>query len=446
MCAVLAAGVVLAGCGGSGMRSGVPDAYVPNYVTPTPAPVGAIPTGVITHVIIIVQENRTTDNMFNGFPGADTVTSGPAKRHGTITLQPILLEAPGDLDHSPLGFGIDYDNGQNDGWLEEGWSSLLPADAPYGYVPPSEVQPDWTIAQDYVFADRMFQTNQGPSWPAHLFLISGTSAPSSGSTLLASENPVIPGSPDEVGGCDSPPGSIVELMNQNGVNSTTQFPCFDHQTLMDLLDAHGLTWRYYEPQIGGYWDGPDAISHLRNSPTDWANVVVPETTILSDIQNGDLANVSWVIPNGANSDHAGALSNSGPSWVASIINTVGASPYWSSTAVFVTWDDWGGWYDHVVPLLYGPNELSYRVPLIVASPWAKHGYVSHVQHEFGSILHFVEQDFGLGTLGYTDARADDLSDCFDFSQTPSAFRAIPAPLPARYFITSHIPFSPPDDE
>jgi phospholipase C len=443
--AAVIASIATGGCGSGGATPAV-NATPFNHV-PQPSPSQTpFPAGKIEHVIIIVQENRSTDNMFNGFPGADTVTSGMDKHGNVIPLQPIPLEAPGDLDHSQLGFTIDYDNGQDDGWTEEGWSAQLPADAPYAYVPQAEVAPYWQMAEQYVLADRMFQTNEGPSWPAHQFIIAGTSAPSESSPLLAAENPVDPGVGGTIGGCDSPAGSIVELINQQDQDAGTVFPCFDHQTLMDLLDANGITWKYYEPQIGGYWDGPDAIAHIRDNPADWGRVVVPETTILSDIASGNLPQVSWVIPNGANSDHSGSLRSSGPSWVASIVNSVGSSPYWNSTAVFVTWDDWGGWYDHVVPPIYGPYELSFRVPLIVASPYAKHGYVSHVQHEFGSILHFVEENWNLGSLGFTDARSDDLSDCFDFSQTPAAFRRISAPLSTTFFMRTKEPFVPPDDQ
>jgi len=134
------------------------------------------------------------------------------------------------------------------------------------------------------------------------------------------------------------------------------------------------------------------------------------------------------VPANVNSDHSGSGSKSGPSYVASIVNAVGTSQFWNSTAIFVVWDDWGGWFDSVPPPQLDRMGLSFRVPLLVVSPWARHGYVSHVQHEFGSILHFTESNFGLGSLGQTDARADDLSDCFDYSQTPPPFKPIDAPF------------------
>jgi phospholipase C len=143
------------------------------------------------------------------------------------------------------------------------------------------------------------------------------------------------------------------------------------------------------------------------------------------------------MPTAVESDHSSVSNGSGPSWVASIVNAVGQSQYWNSTAIFVTWDDWGGWYDHVAPQIFNQYELGFRVPLIVISPYAKKAYVSHVQHEFGSILHYTEEQFGLNSIGYTDARADDLSDCFDYTQTPTPFKAIPAKYPASYFL--HLP-------
>jgi phospholipase C len=211
------------------------------------------------------------------------------------------------------------------------------------------------------------------------------------------------------------------------------YPCFDHPTLADLLDQHGVSWKYYEAFTGpGLWNGFDAISHIRQG-SDWANVVSPNTKIFTDITNGQLPAVSWVIPTAAASDHAKSTDGTGPAWVASIVNAIGNSPYWGNTAIFITWDDWGGWYDHVQPQIFNSYELSLRVPLVIVSPYARPAYVSHVPHEYGSILHYVESTFGLGSLGYSDVRADDLSDCFNYSQTPIAFTTIQSAQQAAYF-------------
>jgi len=143
--------------------------------------------------------------------------------------------------------------------------------------------------------------------------------------------------------------------------------------------------------------------------------------------------VSWITPTCANSDHAGCGSNTGPSWVASLVNAIGKSPYWSSTAIFIFWDDYGGWYDDVPPPLVDYDGLGIRVPLLVISPYAKRGYVSHTQYEHGSILQFAEDRFGLPRLAASDTRANSLDDCFDFNAPPRPFVPIAAPHDEAFF-------------
>lgn len=415
----------LPACGGSS-GSGPP---------PTPPPP---PNSKITHVVIIFQENRSPDNLFNGLPGADTAQSGQNSHGQTVPLQPISLTAPYDLSHKHDAFLTEFNSGGMNGFDLESSSNCgtgcPPADVrAYGYVPRSEVQPYFTMAQTYAFADRMFQSNEGPSYPAHQYIIAATSATSPSATLLVMDNPG-----NGPGGCDAPQGTLVSLINPLTNDQSQQaYPCFDHPTLFDLLDAKSVSWRYYQPKLGaGIWFAPDSIQHIRYG-SDYANVSTPNTNIFSDIQNGQLQHVSWVIPTPAESDHANGTDGTGPSWVAAVVNAIGNSRYWNDTVVFVTWDDWGGWYDHVRPQQYNYYELGFRVPLLVISPYAKPGYVSHVPHEFGSILKFIEETFGLGSLGYTDARADDLMDCVNFSQSPLQFRTIQSAHTASYFM--HLP-------
>jgi phospholipase C len=175
--------------------------------------------------------------------------------------------------------------------------------------------------------------------------------------------------------------------------------------------------------------------------------------VLTDVGNGKLASVTWVIPNWPASDHPEINDGSGPSWVASVVNAIGASQFWSSTAIFITWDDWGGWYDHVAPTVINDGKswgsgfvYGFRVPLVVVSPYAQTGYISHVTHDFGSILKFTEEVFGLPSLGYADAYADDLLDCFNFGQRPMPFRKIHAPLDARHFLKDRHPLADADDD
>jgi phospholipase C len=312
---------------------------------------------------------------------------------------------------------------------------------PYGYVPQSETAPLWTLASQYTLADRMFQSNTGPSFVAHQYIIAGQSAE-------YDENPLSStGGQLAVWGCDSPEGSAATLLGPNGTDLPGAFPCFNYQTVADLLDAQGISWRYYAPTVTNSWSAFDAIRHIRYGP-EWAtNVISPPPQFITDVQNGTLAQVTWIAPDFAYSDHAGpGATAGGPDWVADVVNAVGASPFWNSTAVLITWDDWGGWYDHVPPVAVDSMGLGFRVPLIVVSPYARPGYISHTQHEFGSFLRFTEEAFNLPSLGTRDAISDDLSDCFDFTQSPQPFVPVAVQKPPSFFINSAPSDKPPDDD
>jgi len=438
--------------------------------------ISVIPPGKIEHVVVIFQENRTPDNLFHDpvliSRGVDIASTGTNSSGQTVTLTPVPLGIVYDFGHAHDSFLIGWNNGQMNGFDRDGaycppaQPNCAPANAQYQYVQASDVQPYFTLAETYTFGDRMFQTNQGPSFAAHLYIISGTSAISANSNYDAAEVPI---NPEGLSGCIAPPDSYVQLIDTtnpdpNTNETQTAYPCFDHPTLTDLLDQKAINWKYYTPVAGSIWTGPNAIEHMcgPNVPppngtectaAEWTDhVVIPETTVLTHIAAGQLAPVSWVIPRGQNSDHpAYDQNNGGPSWVASIVNAIGNSQYWANTAIIITWDDWGGWYDHVPPMqIYNSYEYGFRVPLIVVSPYAKAAYTSHVNHDFGSILRFIETVFDLPTIdpaaNYADSRADNLSDCFDFSQTPLTFQAIPAPLGASYFLNDKSPPLPPDDD
>jgi len=411
--------------------------------------------GKITHVVIIIQENRSLDNLFHGFPKANTADYGRDSTGSLVKLQPESLTKPMDISHSHPSFVTEYNGGQMNGFnlvvskcnpdVDEGRCRPSPWHA-YGYVPEREIKPYWRMASEYVLADRMFQTNEGPSFPAHQYLVSGTSTIANGSKLRAAENPHVAGGGGQ-GGCDSRVATLVELIDLRGRENRTMFPCFDRDSLMDHVTAAGLTWHYYQAHGGhGLWIAPDALRDIRYGSLYQTDVVYPEHRVLGDIIHSRLANVVWITPTKAASDHAGVNDGSGPAWVASVVNAIGASSYWNNTAIFVTWDDWGGWFDHVKPPQYNSYELGFRVPLIVVSPYAKAQYVSHKRHEFGSILKFIEETFGLASLGTTDVRADDLSDCFDFRGPARTFNVIPAKPAASYFL--HLPPSngDPDDD
>jgi phospholipase C len=425
----------------------------------------APPSNPIQHIVIIFQENRTPDNLFQDpvliKNGADIASSGVNSLGQTIPLIPGPLANSYDLGHGHPDFVSMYDNGKMDGADKIPCVPSCPANAQFMFVQQQDVQPYFAMAEQYTFGDRMFQTNQGPSFPAHQFIIAGTSAPTATSTSFAAENPDL----DPVG-CVAAPTNSVAIIDAQGNETSREYPCFEHPTLIDELDAKGISWRYYTPSLGiadSIWSGPNAIKHLCQPQTvngtltctgsDWANVSIAKAKVLADIANNQLPQVSWVIPNGQYSDHALSNDGSGPSWVAAVVNAIGNSSYWFNTAIIITWDDWGGWFDHVPPKVINDGTswgsgyvYGFRVPVIVVSPFARAGFVSHNTHDFGSILKLIEETFGLSSLGYADSRADDFSDCFDFSQSPIKFQTIPAPLGPGAFINDTRPPVAPDDD
>jgi phospholipase C len=404
----------------------------------------------IKYVVVIFQENRTPDNLFHGLPGADIANSGMNSKGQIIPLEPIPLNNNYDLDHTHRAFVEMYAGGKMNGadkiliTCAPHAKHCPPPNPQFKYVRPSDVAPYFQLAEQYTFADRMFQTNQGPSFPAHQFILSGTSAPTATSDLFVADGPAGISHAILDTGCTAPAKEFVWLIDPSGDESQKIFPCFEHPTLTDLLDNAHVSWRYYTPSATYFWTAPNAISHIRFGP-DWNNVIIGTNQIFQDIKDNNLQAVSWVIPTWGESDHPGSGSKGlGPAWVASLVNTIGNSAYWANTAIFIAWDDWGGFYDHVAPKIYNSYEYGFRVPLIVVSPYAKQAYISSVTHDFGSILKFIEGVYGLPSLGYADARADDLSDCFQFNQKLRKFRTIPSPHDANYFLHHREPPGDPD--
>jgi phospholipase C len=394
--------VALAGCGVSLVLT--PSPSVPDST------VSPIPGSPIQHIVIIMQENRTLDNLFNGFPGADTVQSGQLNGV-TMPLRPISLADGRDPDHSHKQWWTAWDHGNMDHFTQ---SAASPATLPYSYVPERDVEEYWTLAREYTLGDRMFQSNNGPSFAAHQYMIAGQAAD-------VAENP------SGQWGCGASPNSSTALVGPSGTELPGAYPCFDYKTAADLLDEKGVTWRYYAPGDGNSFfilSAFQAVRHIRYGK-DWKqNVISPQNKILMDIAHGELAQVTWIVPDWTHSDHPGSGSMEGPDWVASVVNAVGDSQFWNSTAIFITWDDWGGWYDHVNPPVIDAMGPGFRVPLLVVSPYAKQGYISHHFHEASGFISFIEKNFDLGTLGARDAGSDAYSDCFDYSQTPTPYRKV----------------------
>jgi phospholipase C len=280
------------------------------------------------------------------------------------------------------------------------------------------------MATQYVVADRMFQSHLDESFVSHQYIIAGRAK-------------YAVNLPDGEWGCDGGKGDEVDTITLQRTIGPPERACFDYPTLADELDQAKLTWHFYTSTIdgnGGEWSGFQAVSHIRYGP-DWAKVIVPQTKFITAVQSGVLANVTWVTPICSNSDHVNCGGGYGPSWVTSLVNAVGESKFWDSTAIFVMWDDWGGLYDHVPPPHVGYDGLGFRVPLLVISPYAKKNHVSHVQYETGSLLRFIEDQFGLGRLAESDSRSHTpATDCFDFAQAPRKFVKIQAPEDAQFFM------------
>ncbi len=406
-------------------------------------------SGKIQHVVIIVQENRSFDNLLQGFPGADTKPYGYTSSGQKVTLGPVGLETTWDIDHSSGAFfsacdgqgGVPGTNCKMDGFNKEfeGCQRNCPPYPQYSYVPHTESKPYFEMGKQYVVADRMFASNfDASSFISHQYIIAGQASSAVNY-------------PDNWWGCDGGTGDKITTVT---TNPPRQYgpriqACFDNQTLGDELDTAGLSWGFYTASLqgdGNIWSAYQAIKHIRYGP-DWStDIITPQSQFLSDV-NSNLRTVSWITPTCENSDHAGCGSNTGPAWVTSLVNAIGKSKYWNSTAIFIMWDDYGGWYDHVAPPYVDYDGLGMRLPLIIISPYAKQKYVSHVQYEHGSILRFVEDQFGLPRLTASDSRATSPeADCFDFSQPPRPFKLIHASINQNFFLHQALDRRPPDTE
>jgi len=447
------------------------------------------------HVVVIVQENRTPDNLFQGlcvppYGSANPCSTSPTasqydiqtgnwlnKKSSTGVTQPstVALANKYDLSHAHSAFTVMCDADsvtgacKMDGAGSVACSGRCPTKPQFRFVDNSTgiLNPYLDLATQYGWANYMFQTNQGPSFPAHQFLFGGTSAPSAADDaagIFASEN--MSGTA-KTAGCTAEAGTTVQLIDPAGENSKT-YPRFEHRTMADVLPST-VTWRYYAPSAGSIWTAPNAIQHLCQSSgpggqcmgPDWTgNVDLSPADALKDIGACNLRSVSWVIPTGANSDHASGNDGGGPSWVASIVNAIGASTacdnnggYWQNTAIFITWDDWGGWYDHERPAILaqpeGDYQYGFRVPLVVVSAYTAAGYINNERHDFGSILRFIERNFGIaeGALNFADARAkNDLGGFFDLNLAPRPFQTISAPKDANFFLNDKRVATDPDDQ
>ncbi len=230
----------------------------------------------------------------------------------------------------------------------------------YVYAPHSDTKPYFDMAHEGVVADRMFQSHLDESFVSHQYIIAAQAA---SSVDL----------PYGAWGCEGGSSDEVETITKNRQYGPPQEACFDYQTLGDELDHAHRSWRFYASKYGspssgagGYWSSYQAVRHIYYGP-DWKKVISPNWKFIIDVRAGKLANFTWITPVCDDSDHVNCPGGYGPSWVAALVNTVGKSKFWDSTAIFVQWDDWGGLYDHVPPPYEDYDGLGFRVPLLVIS-------------------------------------------------------------------------------
>jgi phospholipase C len=426
-----------------------------------------VPSGIhkIKHVIVIMQENRSFDSYFGTYPGAD----GIAVRHGVPT---VCLPNPAggcnrpyhdtaDLNgggpHGELNAAADVNHGKMDGFIRQRaaakGSCRVPNDPAcngnsgvpdvMGYHTAAEIPNYWAYANNFVLQDHMFEPVKSWSLPEHLYLVSGWSARCKNRSPMSCVN------------------NIVGPYGVNTFGAAVHKELTTGKTSIDLawtditwlLNAEHVSWAYYV-QSGSQPDCPndqaETCATLRQNaatPGIWNPLPlfgdVQANHQLHNIQplggfyhaasTGTLPAVSWVVPSGPDSEHPPASVHRGQAYVTSLINAVMKSPNWNSTAIFLSWDDWGGFYDHVIPPAVDENGYGLRVPGIVISPYAKKGYVDHQTLSSDAYLKFIEDDFlgGARLNPKTDGRPDrrpsvredlpilgDLIQEFNFNQAP----------------------------
>jgi phospholipase C len=440
----------------------------------TPAALGAAPEGIhkIQHVVVIMQENRSFDSYFGTYPGANGIPAGsclPDPLHGGCVAP---FHDPNNENyggpHGRSAFTADLDDGKMDGFVEQAeqgskCSSTEPTCSPctegsstecvdvMGYHDAREIPNYWTYAENFVLQDNMYESSSSWSWPEHLYMVSGWAATCKEWSNPMSCSGASQGSPEP-----GPPGKPDPYSGPNGIS----LPWTD---ITYLLHKYGASWRYYifegnEPDCENdeamtctpVAQGPKTPS-IWNPLIDFEDVkedgqsgyVQSLTNFYTAVQNTaqcGLPNVSWIAPNEKVSEHPPALISTGQAYVTTLINAISRSPCWGSTAIFLSWDDWGGFYDHVMPPVIDNEGYGFRVPGLVISPYAKAGYIDDQQLSHDAYLKFIEDDFlgGQRLNPKTDGRPDsrpsvrekvpglgNLETDFDFSQAPRAPLILP---------------------
>lgn len=421
--AILSVGACTSGGGPAPEVSDGPPTEPPAAPAENPSPGEPQAPNKIKHVVFIIKENRTFDNYFARFPGAEGTATGKTSTGETVELKEAYDVQEPDLGHSFFDGIIAINGGKMDGF-----DLITNADDLSGYTSFTRdgIPNYWSYAENFVLGDHMFSSMYGPTFPEHLYTVGAYAADVTGNKLQTNA----PG-----GYCDDPGETVYafakmtkaeqkEVMRaerEADVGRVGDFweeirACFDFEVLPDLLEAKGIPWHYYADE-GSWMNALLAIKHMRFSE-HWGKDITPEEDLLPDIENEKLAKVSWVVPGPGVNEHPGGPSVCvGENWTVQVVNALMRSKYWKNTAIFITWDDFGGFYDHVPPPQLDYMGLGPRVPLLIISPWAKPGYVDSTVYEFSSVLAFIEETFGLRCMTDRDCGASNMMDAFDFTQT-----------------------------
>ena len=387
--------------------------------SPSPEPV----RNPIKHIVYIVKENRSYDNYFGRYPRGDGATRGKVGNR-TVPLKVAPDAFKPDLGHAFFDGILSINGGKMNGFDKVTNGETLKG---YQAFTRAGMPSYWAYADHFVLGDRMFTSMYGPTFPAHLYTIGAQSK-----RIVTNKNELstVGGYCDDRGETvyrftdlsDKERKQVMRAEKQANVDIIGNYwesieACFEMRSLPDILNKRGISWRFYEDAQA--WMNPIlAIKHLRYSKY-WGPNVVPPDRFVQDVKRGRLPAVSWLHPPPAYKEHPGGGSVCyGENWTVEQLNALMRSKYWKSTAVFLTWDDFGGLYDHVPPPHYDIMGLGPRAPLLIISPWAKEGYVDHTTYEFSSVLKFIEADFDLPSMTARDKRASNMYNAFDFANKP----------------------------
>jgi phospholipase C len=374
---------------------------------------------VIQHVVYIIKENHSFDSMFGTFPGANGATSGMTSTGQVVQLQRLVDPPPNDLGHFWKDAVEATDGGRMDRFDLVAGGNVNGNLLSYAQFIQADIPNYWSYASTFGLADDMYSSISSGSCPGHLYIMAAQN-------MGAVDNPV---SPTTVGGwgCDASADTTVPtVMDTDPEVLQNPFPCYGTTTLAnELLDA-GISWKSYAPskdESGYAWNSLRAFSQIFNTSL-WQSNVVSYNDFANDARSPNMPAVSWLNPDAQYDEHPVHSVCEGENWTVQQINAIMQGPNWNSTAIFIVWDDFGGFYDHVPPPSQDLYGYSIRVPFIIISPYAKQtvygqqGYITHSTYEMSSVLRFIEERFGVAPLSSRDATANDILDAFDFSQPP----------------------------